>query len=489
MKKALVLTLIMVLAVAGIASAEAKLGGELKTEYVIDTDKDAAGKGTASVPLKLKVTAEEEGVWSIKADLKANAKDDPTSVTLGDWSMNLTDELFVADLWGGDIEKDEVKTPLGFVTTDDEVKADDNSARLRLSSDILGYADLTMDYHPNELFVFASKALDEVTVGAAVQKDLVKEGVVGAAHVKYVYGPATFTGEVGLDNTEGKDKDNTLLGGKVDYKFNDKLSFGGKVTHKAKNIVKDGEQPAGELLLEPSVTYTEDLFKVGGTYTWKDDLDNKDTKATNKIKANVTFRSNEDVDFGDLFDDYHTLTGYAAFAEGAYTTAKDIDGDKEPLMEVTLKGAATAVPDMVWVKGEFVYKSDKDKTAKDEDFEFVRLNNALSDGVVLNAENYYRLTAESTVQLTEKIKLKPAVKYASWIDLKVTDAGDAEKKVKDKDWIAEEMTDLELVAAMTYALSDTSEIGVSYTDRTQKITTPNEELKDGFAKVYFKTSF
>ena len=158
-------------------------------------------------------------------------------------------------------------------------------------------------------------------------------------------------------------------------------------------------------------------------------------------------------------------------------------------MEVTLKGAVTAVPDMVWVKGEFVYKSDKDKTAKDEDFEFVRLNNALSDGVVLNAENYYRLTAESTVQLTEKIKLKPAVKYASWTDLKVTDAGDAEKKVKDKDWIAEEMTDLELVAAMTYALSDTSEIGVSYTDRTQKITTPNEELKDGFAKVYFKTSF
>lgn len=493
MKKALVLTLIMVLAVAGIASAEAKLGGEFKVEYKIDTDKnDDADPGEASVPLELNVTAEEEGVWSIKADLKVNANE-LNVVELGDWSMNVTDELFVADLWGGDVEKDEVKTPLGFVTTDEEVKADANSARLRLSSDIMGYADVTLDYHPDELFVFASKALDEVTVGAAVQKDLVEEGLVGAAHVKYVYGPATLTGEVGLNNTDGKDKDNTLLGGKVDYKFNDKLSFGGKVTHKAKNIVKDGEQPAGELLLEPSVTYTEDLFKVGGTYTWKDDLDNKDTKATNKIKANVTFRSNEDVDFGDLFDDYHTLTGYAAFAEGAYTTAKDIDGDKEPLMEVTLKGAATAVPDMVWVKGEFVYKSDKDETAEDEDFDFIKGNDSLTEDVVLNAKDYYRLTAESTVKLTEKVKVIPAVKYAKWNNMTVTNQGNIDLVDDDPRIVnlvaAKEMTDLELGAALTYALSDSSEIGVSYTDRTQKTTTPDEELKDGFAKVYFKTSF
>ena len=74
-EKALVLTLIMVLAVAGIASAEAKLGGELKVEYKIDTDKNDDGRqAEASVPLKLKVTAEEEGVWSIKADLRRMRK-------------------------------------------------------------------------------------------------------------------------------------------------------------------------------------------------------------------------------------------------------------------------------------------------------------------------------------------------------------------------------------------------------------------------------
>lgn len=479
MKKALVLTLIMVLAVAGIASAEAKLGGELKVEYKIDTDKnDKAGTGEASVPLKLKVTAEEEGVWSIKADLKANAKKDATNVVLGDWSMNLTDELFVADLWGGDVEKDEVKTPMGFVTTGDEVKADANSARLRLSSDIMGYADVTLDYHPDELFVFASKALDEVTVGAAVQKDLVKEGVVGAAHVKYVYGPATITGEAGLDNTEGKDKDNTLLGGKVDYKFNDKLSFGGKVTHKAKNIVKDGGQPAGELLLEPSVTYTEDLFKVGGTYTWKDDLDNKDTKATNKIKANVTFRSNEDVDFGDLFDDYDTLTGYAAFAEGAYTTAKgDKTADKKPTTELTLKAAASAVPDMVWAYGEFEYKSDEDKFG--EDFEFITKSglDAKDDEVTLKVKDYFKVKAEGTVQLTEKVKVIPAVKYGKFTKVDIHAA-------------ESDLSELDLSTALTYALSDSSEIGVSYTNRTQKYAEePVNELNDSFAKVYFKTSF
>jgi hypothetical protein len=487
MKKALVLTLIMVLAVAGIASAEAKLGGELKVEYVVNTDNqrdDEAGTGKASVPLKLKVTAEEEGVWSIKADLKANAN--KGDVTLGDWSMNLTDELFVADLWGGDIEKDGVKTPMEFVSTGDDVTADGEVARLRLTSDIMGYADLTLDYHPNELFVFASKALDDVTVGGAVQKDLSNEDVKGAAHVKYVYGPATLTGEVGIDRTEGKDKDNTLLGGKVSYALNDQITLKGKVTHKAKNA-------GDELLLEAGADYVQGLFKVGGTYTWKDDLDTKETKATNKLKANVTFRSNEDVDFGDLFDDYHTLTGYAAFAEAAYTTAKDIVGDKEPLMEVTLKGAATAVPDMVWVKGEFVYKSDKDETAKDEDFDFIKGNNSLTEDVVLNAKDYYRLTAESTVKLTEKVKVIPAVKYAKWNNMTVTDQGDIDLDEDDPRIVklvaAKEMTDLELGAALTYALSDSSEIGVSYTDRTQKTTTPDEELKDGFAKVYFKTSF
>ncbi|NLJ25436.1 MAG: hypothetical protein GX354_08505, partial [Firmicutes bacterium] len=221
MKKALVLTLIMVLAVAGIASAEAKLGGELKVEYVVNTDNqrdDEAGTGKAKVPLKLTVKAEEEGVWDLKADLNVDVHDENT-VGVGDWAMNFVDKYFAVELWGGDIEKDYLHTPLEFAGTDDPAEAD--VARMRLSSDVLGLVDLTLDYQPDEMFVFASKALDDVTVGGAVQKDLTNEDVKGAAHVKYVYGPATLTGEVGIDRTEGKDKDNTLLGGKVSYALND----------------------------------------------------------------------------------------------------------------------------------------------------------------------------------------------------------------------------------------------------------------------------
>jgi hypothetical protein len=56
--------------------------------------------------------------------------------------------------------------------------------------------------------------------------------------------------------------------------------------------------------------------------TRKDDIDDSATDAANTLKASVTYRSNDDVAYDDLFDKYTTLTGYAAFAEAAYTTAK-----------------------------------------------------------------------------------------------------------------------------------------------------------------------
>jgi hypothetical protein len=481
MKKSLVFALIMVLAMAGIASAEVEFGGELTTEYVIDTNKEGpAGTGTASAPLKLIAQAEEEGVWNISAELKLGLTKDEDYVKAGKWSMSLIDDLFVADLWGNGVEKTEVKTPLEFVKAGK--KAEDNSAKLRLTSDVAGYVDLTLDYDPDTVFLFAKKALNDVTVGGALKKSLVEEGVLVAGHVVYNVGAFTITGEAGIDTA--KEEDNTLLGGKVAYELNDKLTLNGKVTHKAEKI-KDN----GELVIEGGAVYTDDLFKVAGTLTRTDDLvDAPKAEATYKVKGNVTYRSNEDVDYGDLFDDYDTLTGFAAFAEGAYTTAKDVAGDEEPLMEVTLKGAAVAVPGMVWAKGQFVYKSDEDGTAEDEDFDFIKSNSSLTEDVVLNAKDYYRLTAESTVQLTEKIKLKPAVKYAAWTGMTVKKYGnipaDDESKYSAS---ADEMTELELVAAMTYALSDSSEVGLSYTDRTQKFDAA--ELKDGFAKVYFKTTF
>ncbi|NMB11742.1 MAG: hypothetical protein GX977_05595 [Firmicutes bacterium] len=484
MKKALVMTLIMVLAVAGIASAEAKLGGSFKVEYVVDTDKDNAGKGSAEAPLTLTVTAEEEGVWSVSADLEADAADGDTTVEVGDWSMNLTDDLFVADLWGGGVEKDGIGTPLDFVATEDDVAAGPEGAHLRVTSDVLGYVDLTLDYDPDELFVFASKALNDITVGGAIQKDLTTEGVLAAVHGEYVFGAATLTGEVGMDTAE--EDENFMGGGKVSYKLNDQITLKGKATYKAKNIVKD----YGELLLEAGADYVEDLFKVTGTVTMTDDLDYDDTKATYKIKANVTYRTNEDVAFGDLFDDYDTLTGYAAFAEAAYTTAKDFGDDLEPVMEATLKGAGVAVPDMVWVYGELKYKSDED-TFKD-DFKFI--DEPTPDATVkvpLKVENYLKLKAEGTVRLTDKVKVIPAIKYGQWTTVKANVADDAKEEVKNyAAFTAEDQNELDLSAAMTYDLSDSSEVGVSYTYRTQKFTEASiEQLDDSFAKVYFKTSF
>lgn len=518
MKKSLVIALIMVLAMAGIASAEVNFGGELKVEYVVDTDKEAAGTGKASAPLLLKAVAEEEGVWKADAELKVSATNSDDRMKVGKWSMNLTDELFVADLWGGGLEKTEVKTPLEFIKAGK--KANDDSAKLRVTSDVAGYVDLTLDYDPNTLFVFAKKPLDDVTVGGAIKKDLADEGVVGVGHVVYTAGALTLTGEAGVD-TVVADKDNTMLGGKVAYKLSDQLTVNGKVTHKAKNLVKVDEEPVGELVIEPGVTYTENLFKANATYTRKDDLDKDETKATNKIKANVTYRSNEDVAFDDLFDDYDTLTGYAAFAEAAYTTAKDVEGDKEPLIEATLKGAGVAVPDMVWAYGEFAYKSDKDENVKDEDFQFIIGNNKLTEDAVLFVKDYYKVTAEGTVQLTDKVKIVPAVKFGKWTALSGTKSEDYVAAVPDKvewktdadgkptpeaevvegspaknfnDLKADDMNELELSAALTYKLSDSSEVGISYTDRTQKFTEPegvtmDDELKDGFAKVWFQTKF
>ncbi|NLK09136.1 MAG: hypothetical protein GX316_10650 [Firmicutes bacterium] len=498
MRKSLVFALIMVLAMAGLASAEVKIGGDFKVEYVIDTDKEGVGtvgagtgKGKASAPLTLALSVEEEDVWSVNADVEANAVGG-SDLSLGEWSMNLTDDLFVADLWGGGLEKSEVKTPLEFVKAGKKGEAD--SAKLRISSDVAGYVDLTLDYQPDTLFLFADKALDDVTVGGAVKTDLATDGLLGAGHVTYVTGPLTLTGEVGL-NTAEEDK-NTLIGGKVGYELSDKVTVNGKVTRKDENV-------GNEFVIEPGVVYEDSMIKATATYTWKDDIDNDKTKATNKVKAGVTYRSNDDVAYGDLFDDYDDLTGYAAFVEGAYTTASDYDGDDNPLTEVTLKAAGAAVPGMVWVKGELVYKGDKDAAAKDEDFDFIIGNNKLTDDVVLLSKSYYRFAAESTVQLTDKVQLKPGVKYATWDTLTVSEGaefGEEDAKETVVGTVAKDMTELQLIAALTYALSDSSEVGLSYTNRNQKldVTTSTasllddgeeNELTDNFVKVWFKTSF
>jgi hypothetical protein len=489
MKKTLVITLIMVLAMAGIASAEVNLGGSFEVEYVVDMDKDHAGEGTAEAPLTLTLTAEEEGVWSVSADLKADASEG-AEVAVGDWSMNLTDELFVADLWGGDVEGAGIGTPLEFVATEDDVAAGDEGAHLRVSSDVLGYVDLTLDYDPDELFVFASKAMDDLTVGGAIQKDLTTKGVLAAVHGEYVFGAATLTGEVGMDTAY--DEDNFMGGGKVSYKLNDQITLKGKATYKAENIVEDH----GELLLEAGADYVEDLFKVTGTVTRTDDLDFDTTEATYKVKANVTYRTNDDVDYGDLFDEYDTLTGYAAFAEAAYTTPNDVVGeDEKATLEATLKGAGVAVPDMVWIYGELEYKSDED-TFK-EDFEFITEPGPdTTIEIPLKVEDYLKLKAEGTVQLTDKVKLIPAIAYGQWTTVaeNIADEEDDEDIKLYKGFVAKDQNELDLSAAMTYELSDSSEVGVSYTNRTQKFTEAvgdkaTDQLNDSFIKVYFKTSF
>ncbi len=269
------------------------------------------------------------------------------------------------------------------------------------------------------------------------------------------------------------------------------MTVGGKITHKGEKI-----DPVKPLVIEPSVTYTEDLFKVTGKFT-RTEFTAKDAEgeATNKLTASVTYRSNQDVAFDDLFDSYDELTGYAAFAEVAYTTPRDIDDDKEPATSLTIKGAGAAVPEMVWLYGDVIYKADKDITAEDEDFEFIAGTNTLTDGVVLRAKDYTRFSAEATVKVTDKLSVVPSVKYGTWTEAKVHELGD----MTDHDLVEElanmenvnvDVTALELSAALTYALSAAAEVGLSYTSRTQELKDQtSKELKDNFIKVYFSTSF
>jgi hypothetical protein len=487
----------MVLAMAGMASAAVTLGGSFKVEYVIDTDNDndaeAAGKGTPDVPVTLSVDAADEGVWDLNLNLNADAEGDG-EVSVGDWTFNLYDEWFNVELWGGGVEKGQLATPLKFVATDDPAEVAD-TARMRLSSDVAGLFDVTIDYEPvrldvdadtpksDVLYVFASKAMDDLTVGGAIKTDLHADtGVLADGHVKYVFGPATLTGEVAMDTAH--DEDNLAIGGSVSYKLTDKVTLRGKATRKAENI-------GDELLLEAGADYEESLFKVSGTVTRKkDDIDDSATDAANTLKASVTYRSNDDVAYDDLFDKYTTLTGYAAFAEAAYTTAKDTLDDKEALTKLTLKGAGVAVPGMVWVYGDFIYAADKD-TVQDEDFELIVANNKLSGDVEMVAENYMRLNAEATVKVTDKLDVVPSVAYATWSEATLTKTADFTGRW---DWTGgvtpKTASGLELGAAATYALSDDAKVGVSYTSRTQtfKDLIP-EELKDSFVKVYFSTSF
>lgn len=481
MKKILVLTLVMLFtfAMAGMASAaDVTYSGDLKVEYTFDTsENDTYGNtpsATVSVPATFSLAAAEEGVWSVEADLKIDTN--LGEVILGDWKANLSDELFTVDLWGGDIEMDSVVTPLEFIDSGGDVNG---AARARLTSSAVGF-DLTVDYEPDTLYVFGEKAMGDVTIGGAFKKEL----YVGYA--TFVTGPATLTGEVGVDSTTSDTK-NTMIGGKVSYDLTDEMTLRGKITRKDLNA-------GDEFVIEGGADYKTALLEASGTLKRTDDVNDATTGAAyNELSGSVTLRANEDVDFGDLFGDdtYYTLTGYAVKAELTYTmpTENDSDTDASATTKFVLTGAAPVVPDMAWVLATLEYKADDDGTA-DADTQFINGEDSLTEDITLQAKSYTKFTGDAYVKVTDKLTLKPSIKYWTWdtvTDKGETDNADETSLTNAGGYSAIERTELDLTAGLAYALSGSSEVGASYTWRSQK--SDNQEVKDGFAKVYFKVSF
>ncbi len=428
MKKIMVLTLALVFALASVAFAEVKVGGELKAIVDYKSVDDPTGSkvgtldGVSLDTAKLTLTAEDEGVFSAKVTL---AKDgdvssdvDKLGFKLDVYELAIYDDLFTVEAWGEGAEVAAYATPLEFV------KAPNDADTVRFTSSAFG-PEVVADWSGKDGRLFVKYAVDpSVTVGAANKYNS------GDDRDYAFFATGEFSGV-------------TLSG---EYMFND--------------------------------TREDDNTKYGVKAT----TTVSDVDLTGKIVRNNNYE-----DANDKHTEFHAKAAYepagATYTGSfAYTTKNFTNDDKFNKFE--LDGSAVVVPDFVTINASYVKADDADRAATSEDgvrYEFTWNDFNDREYEDDNAAEYSKFELGASVAVTSKLTLEPSVAWET-IDTpeKYTfvKKGADDEAYTDTDKTVGEVKVTTLGVDATYAVTDTASVTYGLTSRT------SDEEGDDYNGVY-----
>ena len=415
MKKVLVLSLVLVMALASSAFAAVNFSGKFVGEISND---GKSFKSNLEVKPQLTISIAADGGdglnWSFEAESSLNSKlvkdkggnitDVSSTFDLGKYKLQLNDDYFTMYFWGNDKELEDKGTTLSLISA--AKKATSHRARLEVTA--VEPVDVTVDFTNNALYAFVDADIADYEAGLAYKRTG-KKAVIGDEKAKDTIG---LWGKADVDMfTIQGDVAATLLEKDV------ALGYGAKVTAQVTDEAKVYAQYHGKQDGFDNAEWAKSKVSVGGSYddgaiyadaSFDYDLDKESSDTT----ASVAYRFSETVAFGDLFknDKYFTNDAPAVKASVSLTDFA--------LGTVRADVASPVVEDMVWAKayGEYGKYSFKDETkdAVDENGDPVVDEETGETKKGLESEDTgFKVGADVYVKATDKLVLKPFASYES----------------------------------------------------------------------------
>lgn len=351
MKKVLVLSLVLVMALASSAMAAVNFGGKFTASVEQDSFRvfDAPFELDSGIQFTVSGAADEDEIaWDFSGGL--TLKPDK-AISFGKYKLGLYDNYFNAYVWGKGFNLSDKATYFDMIKAGK--KATDIRARLEVP--VMDLATVTLDLEaPDNVRAFVNGTVEGFDLGLAYAR----QNWTDDAKVS-----DTIVAQVGTDVADGirvqaaggvtlGDDLGFGLGASVAADVTEELNLTGSVTHANEHWVGDGSAvKAEDTIIKAGATYTETDFRVklDGNYTIVANDDN-----TNEITLEALYRMSDTVTYANLFHKDHWFKNTAP-AFGASVKFVDLGFDNARV-DVT----SPVLENMIWVKGYAVYNGEKD---------------------------------------------------------------------------------------------------------------------------------
>lgn len=349
-KKALVITLALVLAFASSAMAAVSFSGKFKIDFERNfdfTDNDNLFEGTYTLTPKLtfSISASSKGESEDRVDweFSSGVKQVGDDWTFSGYKLGLYDQYFKAWVWGAGAELSDKATQFGWISASKAA----GDLRSRVEVPVADVATVTADFEGTTMRLFVDGAVEGYNVGAAYELAKWEDEATRTNRVVVQADGSIPAGDldIALKAAVGIDvkKEDSGFAFGVDATVNptDALSLNVVVKN------NDKWEAKGQTDVTAAATYTEAAFQLKGevSQSFVKDGDNKPG-----ITLTGFYRMSDTLNYGDLFDDKKWYTNDAP----AFGVKAELSGAN--FSKLTIDATAPVVADVASVKAKAIYE-------------------------------------------------------------------------------------------------------------------------------------
>lgn len=349
-KKALVITLALVLAFASSAMAAVSFSGKFKIDFARNFDFNDNnnlfdGTYTLTPTLNFSISASSKGESEDRVDweFSSGVKLDNDNWTLSKYKLGLYDQYFKAWVWGAGAELSDKATQFGWISA---AKAG-GDLRSRVEVPVADVATVTADFEGTTMRLFVDGAVEGYNVGAAYElakwedEDNRTNRVVVQADGSIPAGDLDIALKAAVGIDVKKEDSGFAFGVDATVNPTDALSLNVVVKNNDKWAAK------GQTDVTAAATYTEAAFQLKGevSQSFVKDGDNKPG-----ITLTGFYRMSDTLNYGDLFNKDKWYTNDAP----AFGVKAELSGAN--FSKLTIDATAPVVADVASVKAKAIYE-------------------------------------------------------------------------------------------------------------------------------------